>query len=172
MHLASLSLLSSGVVECKVGSWRSSFLIDLNYLLGSTTSISVLLLLLYFDFSCPQSFLPELMMLSIEVRTCQNLKPRKKRGRGEDVPKMCIFYQRRFWLVYYVLCDRSSVLKILWLWSSTLLTAATFLPAIQPDFTAVRLGHSAKTAIKKKKKASTSSSRIVIVVVVVVVNFE
>ena len=165
MHLASLSLLSSGVVECKVGSWRSSFLIDLNYLLGSTTSISVLLLLLYFDFSCPHSFLPELM-LSIEVRTCQNLKPRKKRGRGEDVPKMCIFYQRRFWLVYYVLCDRSSVLKILWLWSSTLLTAATFLPAIQPDFTAVRLGHTAKTAIKKKK-ASTSSSLIVIVV-----NFE
>ena len=101
-------------------------------------------------------------MLSIEVRTCQNLKPRKKRGRGEDVPKMCIFYQMRFWLVYYVLCDRSSVLKILWLWSSTLLTATTFLPAIQPDFTAVRLGHTAKTAIKKKK-ASTSSSQIVIV---------
>ena len=97
-------------------------------------------------------------------------KAKKKEREGEDVPKMCIFYQRRFWLVYYVLCDRSSVLKILWLWSSTLLTAATFLPAIQPDFTAVRLGHSAKTAIKKKKKASTSSSRIVIVVVVV--NFE
>ena len=93
MHLASLSLLSSGVVECKVGSWRSSFLIDLNYLLGSTTSISVLLLLLYFDFSCPQSFLPELMMLSIEVRTCQNLKPRKKRGRGRMFQK-CAFSTR------------------------------------------------------------------------------